>query len=48
MFEAPLILAMLAQHFTLELVTQGPIRIRPAVTLRPGQPIEMRARRRTC
>jgi cytochrome P450 len=46
LFEAPLILAMLAQRFTLELVTQGPIRIRPAVTLRPGQPIEMRVRRR--
>src|SRR5262245_50401959 len=46
LFEAPLILAMLAQHFTLELVTQGPIRIRPAVTLRSGQPIEMRVKRR--
>jgi cytochrome P450 len=42
MFEAPLILAMTAQRFTLELVTEGPIRIQPAVTLRPGQTIEMR------
>jgi cytochrome P450 len=47
LFEAPLILAMLTQRFTLELVTQGPIHIRPAVTLRPGQPIEMRIKRRT-
>src|SRR4051794_2085960 len=42
MIEAMLILATIAQRFTLELVTPGPIRIQPAVTLRPGQPIEMR------
>jgi cytochrome P450 len=42
LFEAPLVLAMMAQRFTLELVTKGPIRIQPAVTLRPGQAIEMR------
>jgi cytochrome P450 len=42
MFEAPLILAMIARRCTLDLVTQGPIRIQPAVTLRPGQPIVMR------
>jgi cytochrome P450 len=47
MFEAPLILAMIAQRFTLELVTKGPIRIQPAVTLRPGQPIEMRVKLRS-
>jgi cytochrome P450 len=42
LFEATLALAMMAQQFTLELVTQGPIRVQPAVTLRPGQRIEMR------
>jgi cytochrome P450 len=46
MFEAPLVLAMMAQRFTLELVTKGPVRIRPAVTLRPGQPIEIRVAQR--
>jgi cytochrome P450 len=40
MFEAPLVLAMMAARFSLELVTKGPVRIQPAVTLRPGQPIE--------
>jgi cytochrome P450 len=47
MFEAPLVLAVMAQQLTLELVTQGPLRIQPAVTLRPGQPIEMRVRQRS-
>jgi cytochrome P450 len=42
MFEVPLVLAMIARKFKLELVTKPPIRIQPAVTLRPGQPIEMR------
>jgi cytochrome P450 len=42
MFEATLVLAMMAQRFTLELVTPDPIAILPAVTLRPGQPIELR------
>jgi cytochrome P450 len=42
MYEAPLVLAMIAQRFTLELVNPGPIKVLPAVTLRPGQPIEMR------
>jgi cytochrome P450 len=42
MFEATLVLALMAQRFSLELVTQGPIRMLPAVTLRPGQPIELR------
>jgi cytochrome P450 len=41
MFEAPLILAMIARRYTLELVTEDPIRIQPAVTLRPGQPIHI-------
>jgi cytochrome P450 len=44
MFEAPLILAMIAQRFTLELVSSEPIKPLPAVTLRPGQPIMMRIR----
>jgi len=44
MFEAPLVLAMIARRFNLELVTEPPVRIQPAVTLRPGQPIEMRVR----
>jgi cytochrome P450 len=47
MIEAPLILATVAQRFTLELLTSGPIRIQPAVTLRPGQAIEMRLQRHT-
>jgi cytochrome P450 len=47
MFEAPLILAMIAQRVTLELLTPGPIRIQPAVTLRPGERIEMRLKRQT-
>jgi cytochrome P450 len=42
MFEAPLLLAMVAERFTLELITPDPIRMRPAVTLRPAQPIIMR------
>jgi cytochrome P450 len=46
MFEAPLVLAMMAARFSLKLVAEGPIRIQPAVTLRPGQPIEMRIRKR--
>jgi cytochrome P450 len=44
MFEAPLVLAMVAERFSLELVTAEPVRIQPAVTLRPGQPIRMRVR----
>ena len=44
MFEAPLILATIAQRFSLDLVTQGPVKIQPAVTLRPGQPIDMLVR----
>jgi cytochrome P450 len=42
MFEATLVLAMIAERFTLELTTDKPIRIRPAVTLRPGEPIMVR------
>jgi cytochrome P450 len=42
MFEATLILAMMAQQCTLELVTAEPVDVLPAVTLRPAQPIEMR------
>lgn len=39
MFEATLVLAMMADRFTLELITPGPIRALPAVTLRPAEPI---------
>jgi cytochrome P450 len=42
MFEAPLILAMIARRFRLVLVHEGEIRIQPAVTLRPRDPIQMR------
>jgi cytochrome P450 len=42
MFEAPLVLALMAQRMMLELVTREPIQPLPAVTLRPGRPIEMR------
>jgi cytochrome P450 len=47
MFEAPLVLALVARRFTLELVTHGPVKILPAVTLRPGQPIETRITERS-
>src|SRR6185503_16403167 len=47
MFEATLVLAMMSQRFTLELVTPGPIRPLPAVTLRPGQAIQMRVKQRS-
>jgi cytochrome P450 len=43
-FEATLVLAMMAERFTLELTNERPIRIQPAVTLRPGEPIMMRIR----
>jgi cytochrome P450 len=42
LFEAPLVLAMIAERFRLELLTPPPVKILPAVTLRPGQPIEFR------
>jgi cytochrome P450 len=42
MFEAPLVLATIAQRYTLQLLPPGPIRIQPAVTLRPAEPIRMR------
>jgi cytochrome P450 len=46
MFEATLILATIAQQARLELVSPASIRIQPAVTLRPAEPIEMRVRTR--
>jgi cytochrome P450 len=46
MFEAPLVLAMIARRFRLSLATQGEIRIQPAVTLRPRDPIPMRIEKR--
>jgi cytochrome P450 len=42
MFEATLVLAMIARQFRLERTGTEPIRILPAVTLRPAEPIEMR------
>jgi cytochrome P450 len=42
MFEATLILAMIARRFTLVPLRAGPVRIQPAVTLRPGEAIMMR------
>jgi cytochrome P450 len=44
MFEGTLILAMILQRFQLELLNPLPARIQPAITLRPGEPIEMRVR----
>ena len=41
-FEATLILATVAQQFHLELAGGAPVRILPAITLRPAGPIEMR------
>jgi cytochrome P450 len=46
MFEATLVLAMIAERFTLELINEKPIRIQPAVTLRPGEPILVSISRR--
>jgi cytochrome P450 len=45
MFEAPLILALMTERFRFELVSSPRIRIQPAVTLRPAEPIQMRVHR---
>jgi cytochrome P450 len=45
-FEATLILATMAQHVELSLLTSDPVKLQPAVTLRPGQAIEFRVHRR--
>jgi hypothetical protein len=45
MFESPLILAMIAARFRLELASNVPVRPLPAVTLRPAQAIHMRLKR---
>jgi len=42
MFEGTLILAMIVQRFRMDLLNPLPARIQPAITLRPGEPIEMR------
>jgi cytochrome P450 len=42
MFEAPLILAMIAVRFRMKLATSEPVRPLPAVTLRPARAIQMR------
>ena len=44
MLEATLVLAQIAQRFDLELLTEAPVKLLPVITLRPGQPIEMRLR----
>lgn len=44
-FEATLILAMIARRFKLQLVNAAPIKILPAVTLRPAEPIRVRIER---
>jgi len=44
MFEGTLILAVILQRFRLELLNLLPARIQPAITLRPGEPIEMRVK----
>jgi len=44
MFEATLVLAMIAERFTLELTSDKPIRIRPAVTLRPAESIMVKVK----
>jgi cytochrome P450 len=46
MFEAPLILALIARRYRLSLATPIEIRIQPAVTLRPRDPIQIRVVRR--
>jgi cytochrome P450 len=46
MFEASLVLGLIAQRFKLELLNPAPIRIQPAVTLRPAEPIQVRISRR--
>jgi cytochrome P450 len=42
MIESVLILATIAQRFHLETIDNEPVRIRPAITLRPAGPISLR------
>ncbi len=46
LFEAPLILAMMAERVELELATDAPVAPLPVVTLRPGGPINFRVKSR--
>lgn len=46
-FEAVLVLAMIGARYQLELLSNEPVRLQPAVTLRPGEPIRVRVRRRS-
>jgi len=46
MFEAPLVLALISRRYRLLLATSDEIRIQPAVTLRPRDPILMRIENR--
>jgi cytochrome P450 len=46
MQEAVLILAMIAERFELQAITQPPVPMQPAVTLRPAVPILMQVGRR--
>jgi cytochrome P450 len=46
MQEAVILLAMIFERFELKAITQPPVPMQPAVTLRPAQPILMEVRRR--
>jgi cytochrome P450 len=46
MFETTLVLAMMAARFRFELLNREPVRMQPAVTLRPGEAIRMRVHQR--
>ena len=46
MLEGVLVLATMVQQLQLSAVTQPPVKLLPAVTLKPGQPLEMQVQRR--
>jgi cytochrome P450 len=42
LLEAKLILATICRQFTLERVADGPLELRPSLTMHPAEPVEMR------
>jgi cytochrome P450 len=46
MLEGVLVIATMAQQLELSTVTRPPIKLLPAITLKPGQPLEMKVQRR--
>jgi hypothetical protein len=41
-----LVIATMGQHLQLSTVTQPPLKMLPAITLKPGQPLEMKVQKR--